>query len=171
MAHFTGGITHFMWVRGPDISIFSRAWNGNDVLQIICMDIFILNLKKNVHSIYAVRIFNLIRNHTCLKERVFVRITLYQNMHNFSNLLSVSDVSAAEALFVAAYRCTSDSHLSNSFIRVALLSLLGSLWETIFWQECLQTWDRRWLVVQPQLSLCCVSSGADHHSHFWYLLA
>lgn len=65
-------------------------------------------------------------------------------MHNFSNLLSVSDVGAAEALFVAAYECTSDSHLSNSFIRVAWLSLLDSVQEMICWQECLQARDRRW---------------------------
>lgn len=44
---------------------------------------------------------------------------------------SVSDVGAAEALFVAAHECTSDSHLSSSFIRVALLSLLGSLGDSV----------------------------------------
>lgn len=41
---------------------------------------------------------------------LFVRIILYENMSNFLNLLSVSDVGTAEALFVAAYLCTSDSH-------------------------------------------------------------
>lgn len=70
-------------------------------------------------------------------------------MRNFSNLLSVPDVGAAEALFVAACECTSDSHLSNSFIRVALLSVLESLQEMICWQECLQAPDRRRLMVQP----------------------
>lgn len=68
-------------------------------------------------------------------------------MRNFSNPPSVSDVSAAEALLVAACECTSDSHLNNSFIGVALLRLLESLQEMICWQECLQPWDRRWLVV------------------------
>lgn len=76
-------------------------------------------------------------------------------MCNFSNLLSVSDASAAEALFVAAYECTSDSHLSNSFIRLALLSVLESLQEMLCWQECLQTWDRERLV-QPG-ALCAAS--------------
>lgn len=70
-------------------------------------------------------------------------------MCNFSNLLSVSDVGAREALFVAAYECTSDSHLSSSFIRVALLSISESLQEMLCWQGCLQPRDRRWLMVQP----------------------
>lgn len=59
-------------------------------------------------------------------------------------MLSVSDVGTSEALFVAAHGCTSDLHMSSSFIRVALLSLVEYLHEVICWQECLQIRDRKW---------------------------
>lgn len=59
-------------------------------------------------------------------------------------MLSVSDVGTSEAFFVAAHECTSDSHMSNSFIRVSLLSLVEYLHEVICWQEWLQFQDRKW---------------------------
>lgn len=59
-------------------------------------------------------------------------------MHHFKNMLSVSDDGTSEALFVAAHECISDSHMSNSFIRVTLLSLSEYLHEVICRQGCLQ---------------------------------
>lgn len=54
----------------------------------------------------------------------------------------------SEALFVATHECTSDSHMSNSFIRVALLSLVEYMHEVICLQEHLQIQDRkRWHLV------------------------
>lgn len=53
-------------------------------------------------------------------------------------MLSVSDDGTSEALFVAAHECISDSHMSNSFIRVTLLSLSEYLHEVICRQGCLQ---------------------------------
>lgn len=62
-------------------------------------------------------------------------------MHHFKNTISVSDDGTSEALFVAAHERVSDSHMSNSFIRVVLLSLLEYLHEVICWQKCLQIRD------------------------------
>lgn len=59
-------------------------------------------------------------------------------------MLSAFDVGTSEALFVATHECTSDSHMSNSFTRGALLSLMEYLHEVIFWQERLQIQDRKW---------------------------
>lgn len=46
-------------------------------------------------------------------------------------MLSAFDVGTSEALFVATHECTSDSHMSNSFTRGALLSLMEYLHEVI----------------------------------------
>lgn len=75
-------------------------------------------------------------------------------------MLSVSDVGTSEALFVATYERTSDSYMSNSFIRVALLSLVEYPHEVICWQKHLQIQDRKWWhLVDGAASSCqCTAS-------------
>lgn len=70
-------------------------------------------------------------------------------------MLSVSDVGTSEALFIATHECTSDSHMSNSFIEVALLILVEYLHEVICWQEYLQIEDRKqWHLIDGAASSC-----------------
>ena len=76
-------------------------------------------------------------------------------------MLSVSDVGTSEALFTATHERTCDSRMSNSFIRVALLSFVEYLHEVICWQERLQIQGRkRWPLVDGAASSCQCAASA-----------